>query len=221
MDREKRQWKNVTLEEFVEIDAILGGDGSDAEKTFALAVALWGEDVKLLPVSVYYELTEELKFLGEAMPEVKVKREYEVGGMVLKCAKNPEEMTTAQFFDISHAREKGNKVEEYAKLLALLLVPKGKKYGEGYAFDEVADACRKLAVVDAFAIVRFFFRRLIKWLNILSVYSFLTIRRKKKKLAKEYLQHCRSMVSCLSYYERERLRTKVSQRSWSTRLGRR
>lgn len=210
MKREIKGWRDVTLEEFVAINDVLQGDGTDEEKVFGIMQIFHGEGVKDWLIEEYKEKTKELSFLNEKMPfNWWVKKHVKIGGEIYEIVKGYEELTTAQFFDLQNVLRGGSTIERYGKILSLCLVPKGKKYGEGYDVAEVEKAVQGMSVVDAFEIVRFFFRHLKKLFKRLKYFLLALTITSKRRQAKELRDRLRDMEYYLTSLEWLKLQTKL------------
>jgi hypothetical protein len=89
------------------------------------------------------------------MQKAKIKDRYKINGQMYEVHLNVEDMTMSQYIDFqTFIKEK----EKYLKnICACFLIPKGKKYGEGYSISEVVeDIGNYFSIVDAHSIFFFF-----------------------------------------------------------------
>ena len=136
-----------------------------------------------LPVNDFTELSKQCMFINE-MPKAKIKDKYEINGQMYEVQFNVEDMTMNQYIDFqTFIKEK----EKYLKnICACFLIPKGKKYGDGYKISEVVeDIGNSFSIVDAHSIF-FFFTLLFQSLTKATLACLVKkMKREKKKMNKE------------------------------------
>lgn len=201
--RKVKEWRDVTLAEFLQISDVFASEELDDEKKmFEVMKVLYGEGVGDLLLEDYAERVADLQFLGK---EIKfkpwVKRSLKINGHEYTIASDMAEITAAQFFDIVQTRKGGDKVESYVKLLSYCLVPKGCKYGEGYDVKDVESDVRCMSVVDALEVVRFFFLTLKKLYRRLRIYLVAVSLTANRKSGRELRHHLNNLAFSLSSLE--------------------
>lgn len=144
---------------YMEIVRITRSELSDLDiqvKVIALLTGIPEEDVLDLPIETYKRYVAAASFLGTPCPEGRMASSYKVGGFDLV----PTEMgklTAAQYIDFQTLSPGGE--AKTVELLSVFLVPRGKKYNNGYDIVEVQKAIRdNLSVRDVITIAAFFFR---------------------------------------------------------------
>ena len=160
-------WKELPIGLFQEIVGINRLQISDDEKTFMCTALLNGMDYDeflSLPLAEATELIEKASFIYSEPKKVKVRRKYEIGGMVFKMMRNVNDMTAAQYINYQAIVNRPTS-EIITNLMAIVLVPDGKVYGD-YNEEDIIEILREnLNVEDALAIADFFinsFERLIR-----------------------------------------------------------
>lgn len=119
-----------------------------------------GEDeVLLLPLDEFSQMARQTAFLCRDAEPSKVAKCYRLGQWELVPVLDFRRMTAGQYIDFqSMVKDSGKNLIE---ILAVFLVPKGRKYGEGYELDEVKEAIRTmLPLTAALALQAFFLRSL-------------------------------------------------------------
>lgn len=95
------------------------------------------DDLYNMPVTEYTRLAAKTAFLGTEppTPNPRAAKEYRLGDTILVPSVDIRKMTTAQFIDFqTYVREPDkNEVE----ILSVFLIPKGKRYNDGYDIVEV------------------------------------------------------------------------------------
>lgn len=164
MTMEKNAWKDVTLDEFTQIRAILADKGRDDEdKMVALAAVLQGvdEDTILdMPLDEVAPVFELVRSLDSAPVPNSVRRSrYQVGKWSLIAS--DRKMSVAQWIDFKNYAMAGME-DHLADILSVVLVPIGKTYNEGYDMDELKRALGGMTIGDALSVCFFFRTRFLR-----------------------------------------------------------
>lgn len=106
-------------------------------------------------------LTSQLGFLTEKAEAVEVRKEYKVGDFTLVPEKKISKIKAGQFISFQEFakvyRERNADVSVTPLLLSCFLIPKGKKFAEGYDVEDVQEAIAEhLSIVDALSLTAFF-----------------------------------------------------------------
>lgn len=165
--REKRNEKWHIIDNFhelpigvyLDIIAVGKSEGEDIDKSTQVLRLLTGwseEDIENLPIASYSALTSGCAWLYENIAYVPVVKEYRVGRWVLRNS-DARTITTAQYIDFqAYVKDSDRYIVE---LLSTLLIPKGKRYNEGYDIAEVQEAIRRYLPTDtALSLVAFFLK---------------------------------------------------------------
>lgn len=119
------------------------------------------EEIENMPLVELRGLTSQLGFLTEKAEAVEVRKEYKVGDYILIPEKKISKIKAGQFISFQEFakvyRDNNNDVNVIPLLLSCFLIPKGKKFAEGYDVEDVQEAIAEhLSVVDALALTAFF-----------------------------------------------------------------
>ena len=90
---------------------------------------------------------------------------------------NFHKLTTAQYIDF----QSYSKDSDYSKMLSVFLVPKGKKYGEGYDALEVINDVSTMPVGEVLGLMGFFIILYRSWSRALLKYSSRILRKAAKR----------------------------------------
>lgn len=147
----------------------------DIDRQVAMVSVLSGipeDDLLNMPVPDYSALAVKTAFLGEEPPEPKerIMREYRLGDLTLVPVTDVRRMTTAQFIDFqTYVREPDG---HEADILTVFLVPKGKRYNDGYDVADVRAAILEhLSVTLAQDLRAFFFGKCRTYALAILTYS--------------------------------------------------
>lgn len=127
-------------------------------RILALLSGMTEEQVLNMPLADYQKAVVASSFLHrEYEPTGRVASSYKVGGYDLRPFQDWTKMTAAQFIDYQTYSAKGTE-SHIVEIVSVVLVPAGKKYGDGYDVADVQRAVRdNLCVSDVLDIIAFFF----------------------------------------------------------------
>lgn len=168
-----KSWKDISvnvydkLQERVKAVHLTGDETLDGiSQNIALISVLCETDedtIANLGVDKFGKLVREIEFLKD-MPKVEIKTDYELNGKKYEVWLDIQNMNMAQYIDFQTFYKESEKHTK--ELIACFLLPKGKKYCDGYQIAEVIDDIGNyLSIVDARSIMFFFtlaFRSLTK-----------------------------------------------------------
>lgn len=177
-------WKKVTIGKYLEIKEVVDTIKNEDEVKVALLSILTGidEDELLdMPLVRFNHLLQSIVFIYEDVPNTQVATEYVLGGDRFEVMLNIKDMTTAQFIDYqSFINDAENNL---VPLLSIFLIPKGKKYNDGYDILEVQEKIKNnLSIVDAKSMTAFF----LQWYkSLLRVTVHSLTKQMRKRMKKE------------------------------------
>ena len=155
----------LTIEKHKQIQKLLKDNNvEDMQEIQAEWLAIYADtDVDTImsyPLTKYHKLLEKFYadyFTDFSKAEPKIKDKYTAGDMVLVPMLDFTQITVAQMMDFSVLSI--DPVENIEKLLAIFLIPKGKKYNDGYDLMEVQKAILKMSFNELSPLLAFF----LKW----------------------------------------------------------
>lgn len=193
MNLKYNSWDKITYSIWNKIEK-LNEIEDDFEKNVGLLAILADidEDTLLsMPLPQFAKLMAETEFIKD-LPTVEVKEEYVVNGNKYVIKLNPQYFTVNQWIDYnSLAGDVNNK----DRLLATVLLPKGKEYGD-YDIEEVIKDINDMPIVDVFAIHAFFLISFKALLHATQQYLIKKLKKMKKmkNLSKEQIQQIEHQV---------------------------
>ena len=188
-------WTDISINQYNNIKNLyLDTELSDEDRLILQINILFGVDALKLKTSELHKYVNEMKFLGEKVPKMKIKNEYKLGGNVYTLKKELKDVTVAQWIDFQNFLKDGSDTDNYSNLLSIFFFPKGEtEYGENYDIEQVRyDINNHLSIAEAMSISSFF----LLWRKI-SLRLFLLYTKKqilktpltkeqKKKVKKEF-----------------------------------
>ena len=155
----------ITIEKHKQIQRLLKENNvEDMQAVQAELLAIYADtDVDTImsyPLTKYHKLLEKFYadyFTDFSKAEPAIKDKYTAGDMVLVPMLDFTQITVAQMMDFSVLSV--DPVENIEKLLAIFLIPKGKKYNDGYDLMEVQKAILKMSFNELSPLLAFF----LKW----------------------------------------------------------
>ena len=154
-------WFNISLKKYIELkDLYLDPEITDEDRLFYQIKILFDIDPLKLKPTELHKYINEMKFLGEKVPKVKLKSTYVLGENTYVLKKDLKDFSVAQWVDWNNFLKEGSDIDNYAKLLSVFFFTEGKnvkEYGEGYDIEQVRnDINNHLSIIDANSISSFF-----------------------------------------------------------------
>lgn len=182
-------YNDLPLGKYIKILALAQDENaSDMDtqvRVLAILTDLSESEILNLPIATFKELVMQSMFLATPAPttEASVCDVYEIGGFELIPCKRLEKITTAQYIDFQAYSKEG--MPFLPEMLSCFLVPRGKKYNDGYDIVEVQKAVRECIVVsEALKMAAFFLSRYLKLMRSSLTYSERILKRTKKNEAR-------------------------------------
>lgn len=181
----KKSWNDITIKEYDRITAIVEDEfNSPMEaniKTLAILCDVPEEEIWNMDITELRHLLSQTEWLSEFdFPRDLRTKKVRIQGVDYEINTDISTFTVAQYIDFQnlwrdHSKHKG-------AFLTVILVPRGKKYNEGYDTAALAEVLENnLSIVDWNAICFFFLK---EWLNLIKgfqLYSYLMLKKMKKK----------------------------------------
>ena len=177
-------YNDLTVGKYQEIKAVIDGEVVEEYATNISLVAILADmtedEVMSLDLKEYKVLNQKLTFLMEEPPRRMVADKYKIGGFELETMLAVDKMTVAQYVDYQTFVKDMDKY--LVEMLSIFLIPKGKKYNEGYDIVEVQKAIRdNLSIVDAMSLSAFF----LLWYQSLTKATLISLTKKLKRMKRK------------------------------------
>lgn len=151
-------YNDLTIEKYIEIKEILeyGFDEYETQVKLISVLADLDEDaVGNLSLIGFQKYNQKLAFLLNEPPKRMVADKYKLGGYEFNTMTNIQDMTVSQFIDYQTFVKDPDRY--LVELLSVFLIPKGKKYNDGYDIIDVQRVIRSnISIVDAMSLSAFF-----------------------------------------------------------------
>lgn len=180
----------ITIEKHKQIQKLLKDNNvEDMQAVQAELLAIYADtDIDTImsyPLTKYHKLVERFYndyFTDFSHAEPAIKDKYTAGDMVLVPMLDFTQITVAQMMDFSVLSV--DPIENIEKLLAIFLIPKGKKYNDGYDLMQVQKAILKMDFNEVSPLLAFF----LKWFqgcrNHIQISCLEEVRKQTKKIQK-------------------------------------
>ena len=152
-------WTDISINQYNSIkDLYLDTELSDEDRLILQINILFGVDALKLKTSELHKYVNDMKFLGEKVPKMKLKKEYQLGNNVYTLKKDLRDLRVAQWIDWQNFLKDGSDTDNYPNLLSIFFFPKGEtEYGENYDIEQVRqDINNHLSIAEAMSISSFF-----------------------------------------------------------------
>lgn len=184
-------YRDLPIGKYLEICDIAKDESLDVlneqVKVISILTDMSEDDILGLPITDYKDMSRRLVFLRKEYDgELPVAKSYKIGGFELIPEKDLTKITTAQFIDFQTFSREGDKY--YVEALSTLMIPKGKKYNEGYDITEVHKAIREnLSVADVLSLSAFFLGKWVRSIKDSLTFSMSEIKKIPDKEKREEL----------------------------------
>lgn len=177
----KYTWEDVSISQFEQIMSISGMKKNEIDKMIDILSVMTGETSESYKEMNIDDMTNQLSrisLLNSDTLKPRLKNGvYTIDDAIYVLTPSAKHMTGGQFIDYQVTLQ--NNPNDIAMFCAIFLIPKGKKYGEGYDVIELKEKIYdNLPYIDAMGI-SFFFQK------TLEVLSKITLSYSVKKLKKE------------------------------------
>lgn len=184
-----KSWKEISVNTFNKLKDIKVNSNDSLElldSNIALLSILCDVDedtIVSLTTSEFSTLLNQTAFLS-TLPKVKIQDTYTINGNEYEVFLTLNDMSVAQYIDFQTFYKDQDKY--FKELLACFLIPKGKKYGDGYDIQKVKDDIgNHLSIVDANSILFFFVLLYQSLTKAMLTYSIRQMKKARKKMNKE------------------------------------
>lgn len=179
-------WSDITLRQF---KGLKGLDLKDLDDQITAAEILLGINADNLTWIEFSKKVKALDFLDKEIPRTIIRKSYELNGRKYITKVNLQELSVARYMDFCNLAPTG----DYEKILAVVLIPEGKEYGD-YDLDQVYNDILGMSMVDVYSVFSFFKMQFIVCIKTMKDFSVRELKRDRKlqMVVKEVLD---SMVS--------------------------
>lgn len=205
MELKYKNWNDITIGVYNKLNKLLKFEPTDdvvmdeLNLTIQILSVLCDVDedaIGDLTRSEFAELAAQCAFLQE-LPKVKIKDKYTINGKEYTVQFSVQDMTMAQYIDYQTFIKEQDKY--MSNILACFLIPKGKKYGDGYNLQEVVnDIENYFSIVDAHSVC-FFFTLLFQSLTkVMLTYLVKKMKKGMKKMTQEEKEKTQEAIDHLN-----------------------
>lgn len=184
----KKSWKDVTIDEYFDLCERLSDDTlTDYEKIIIKIAFITGKSEDEIWNLSWYDfrnLQVESLWMEEFQLKENVKfKSIEINGEKYSIDTNLQNFTVAQYIDFQTFFPKRKKNERViGNILACFIIPKGKKYAEGYDIQELVENINSnLDIMTANEIMFFFLKQYLISIRATANYFNWILKRMKKK----------------------------------------
>lgn len=180
----------ITIEKHKQIQRLLKENNvEDMQEIQAELLAIYADtDIDTImsyPLTKYHKLVERFYndyFTDFSKAEPTIKDKYTAGDMILVPMLDFTQITVAQMMDFSVLST--DPIENIEKLLAIFLIPKGKKYNDGYDLMQVQKAILKMDFNEVSPLLAFFLRWFNGCRNHIQISCLEEVRKQTKRIKK-------------------------------------
>lgn len=183
----KKSWSEVSIKDYQKIESITHRElDSDLEKDIAILAVLAGideNDIYGMPMVDLRGLLDEISWIAKPydFPKEWKTNKLKIDGEEYIINPNINTFTVAQYADFQVFYDK--KEEHMGRFLSIFIIPRGKKYNEGYDPTVLAERLEEVLSINDWNRICFFF--LVAWTLSIAVSLRSSIKELKKRMKKE------------------------------------
>lgn len=179
-------WSDITLKQFKKLKGLDLSDLSDQITAAEILLNINADDMTWVEFS---KKLKDLNFLEKEIPRTIIRKSYTLNGRKYNTSVNLQELSVARYMDFCNLAPIG----DYEKILAVVLIPDGKEYGD-YDLDQVYNDILDMNMVDVYSVFNFFKMQFIVCIKTMTDFSVKQLKgdRKLQAVVREVLD---SMVS--------------------------
>lgn len=160
---DKKDWKDITLEQFEKIQEAL----ENYEDPLELISIIFKLEAENIPITELNGYLTQLEFLKKEIPTVSLKKTYTLNGRVYNSNCDLTKITTGQFIDYTNYLKANGK---YNQFLSVFFIPEGCEYNTGYDMLQVQEDLKQLPIIIVKSACDFFTRQLTVFLSLFQHY---------------------------------------------------
>jgi len=158
------KWNDLTIGQYERIYSIFKEDIDDEEKMIGVVTVVYGiteDEVMCQPLTRTMEMIASVEGLKTSPDDVRTRKRYRLKGKLYNVCVDADKITTAQYIDYqTYSKDWESNI---AEVLSVVLIPRGKRYGEGYDVAElIRDIRESFPLGDALSIAKVFRYRWLK-----------------------------------------------------------
>lgn len=158
------KWNDLTIGQYERICSIFKEDIDDEEKMIGVVTVVYGiteDEVMRQPLTKTREMIASVEGLKTSPDHVRTKKRYRLKGKLYNVCLDADKITTAQYIDYqTYSKDLERNI---AEILSVVLIPRGKRYGEGYDVAKlIGDIRESFPLGDALSIAKVFRYRWLK-----------------------------------------------------------
>lgn len=158
------KWNDLTIGQYERICSIFKEDIDDEEKMIGVVTVVYGiteDEVMSQPLTKTREMIASVEGLKTSPDDVRTKKRYRLKGKLYNVCFDADKITTAQYIDYqTYSKDLERNI---AEILSVVLIPRGKRYGEGYDVAKlIGDIRESFPLGDALSIAKVFRYRWLK-----------------------------------------------------------
>jgi hypothetical protein len=150
----------------------------------------------------FSKYVNELSFMSNPIPEVKLCNTYNINGTKYNFRGNIFEISMAQLMDVRNFTTKPE--VDYAEVLSVFLIPDEHKYNDGYDMEKTLDDIDSLPITDVLKLYNFFSAALILSTDIMTNYfnkelMKTNLTEKEKESIQQKMKEFKAMTDLIFY----------------------
>lgn len=198
-------WNDISLRKWKQLDKIKREDfEDDILYTAQIIKVIFDIDSPMdLSPKDFSKYVNELSFMTNPIPEVKLCNTYNINGTKYNFRGNIFEISMGQLMDVRSFTTKPD--VDYAEVLSVFLIPDEHKYNDGYDMEKTLNDIDSLPITDVLKLYNFFSASLLLSTDIMTDYFNKELKKtkltkKEKETIQEKMKEFKKITNLIFYH---------------------
>lgn len=186
-------WNDISLKQYNELIKVDTTQDPIDYAADVIRILFDVEDPLSLSMQEFNKYSEMIKFIGDKVPDVKLKDVYKVNNREYVLDGNVFEWSMSQLIDF----RKYSATTNLTDIVSCYIIPKGHKYNDGYEMEEVIKDINCLPVTDILKMQSFFVQGAWMSINIMVDYLQSQLKTVKAPKLQEKIETLKALIADL------------------------
>lgn len=184
-------WNDISLKQYNELIKVDTTQDPIDYAADVIRIVFDIDDPLSLSIQEFNKYSEMIKFIGNKVPDVKLKDIYKVNNREYVLDGNVFEWSMSQLIDF----RKYSATTNLSDIVSCYIIPKGHKYNDGYEMEEVIKDINCLPVPDILKMQSFFVQGAWMSINIMVDYLQSQLKTTKAPNIQEKIETLKALIS--------------------------
>ena len=184
-------WNDISLKQYNELVKVDTTQDPIDYAADVIRIVFDIDDPLSLSMQEFNKYSEMIKFIGDKVPDVKLKDVYKVNNKEYVLDGNVFEWSMSQLIDF----RKYSATTSLSDIVSCYIIPKGHKYNDGYEMEEVIKDINCLPITDILKMQNFFVQGAWMSINIMVDYLQSQLKTTKAPKLQEKIETLKALIA--------------------------